>query len=295
VPVVFGACLLVFTLSEVALRRQGGAPSAEPGDAPAVAEVRREHEGEAPSWRRFAAWASGVLQGGLGRSVSQQRSVRELLVERLPVTLRLVLAAIALAVVLGGPAGVLAAVRPGGTVDFLVRAGALLGVATPAVWLGLMLIVVFAVWLGWLPVSGVGTGGWRHLVLPALALGSLQAGVIARATRTTLLEVAGRRFLRTARAKGLPERAVLLKHALRSAAAPVITITGVSLADLLVGTPLVETVFAWPGLGRLLVTAAGQRDAPLVMGVLLTFALLQILGGFLIDLVHGAADPRLRA
>jgi ABC-type dipeptide/oligopeptide/nickel transport system permease component len=285
----------VFLLGEVARRDLAAAPAGGPGDPPAVAEVRREHEAEAPRWWRFVAWAGRVGRGDLGQSVSQRRPVGELVVERLPVTLRLVGAAVVLGVALGTPAGVLAAIRPGGTTDLLVRAGALLAVATPAVWLGLMLIVVFAVWLGWLPVSGYAAGDWRHLLLPALALGALQVGVIARATRAALLDVAHRRFLRTARAKGLPERAVLLKHALRSAAPPAITLAGVSLADLLVATPLVETVFAWPGLGRLLVTAAGRRDVPVVTGVLFTFALLQILGRFLLDVAQGAADPRLRA
>jgi ABC-type dipeptide/oligopeptide/nickel transport system permease component len=157
-----------------------------------------------------------------------------------------------------------------------------------------MLILVFAVWLGWFPVSGYGDGSWRNLVLPAAALGALHAGVIARMARSSLLEVVRQDFVRTARAKGLPEARVLVKHALRNAILPVITVTGIGLADLLVGAPLTETVFAWPGLGRMLVAAVGQRDLPVVMGAVLLFAVVYVLANLLVDLAYGLADPRLR-
>jgi ABC-type dipeptide/oligopeptide/nickel transport system permease component len=173
-------------------------------------------------------------------------------------------------------------------------AGAVLGISTPVFWLGMMLALVFAVTLGWLPVSGYGDGSLRHLVLPALTLGALHTGTVARMTRSSLLEVVRQDYMATARAKGLPEPVVLLKHGLRNALIPVVTVIGIGLADLLVGAPLTETVFAWPGLGRLLVAAVGQRDLPVVMGAVLVFALVYVLGNLLVDLAYLAIDPRTR-
>jgi len=171
---------------------------------------------------------------------------------------------------------------------------AVLGISTPVFWLGMMLALVFAVTLGWLPVSGYGDGALRHLVLPAVTLGALHTGTVARMTRSSLLEVVRQDFMATARAKGLSEWAVLGKHALRNALVPVVTVIGIGLADLLVGAPLTETVFAWPGVGRLLVAAVGQRDLPVVMGAVLVFALVYVLGNLLVDLAYLVIDPRMR-
>jgi peptide/nickel transport system permease protein len=190
--------------------------------------------------------------------------------------------------------GVVAAVRRRSLLDHALMAGAVLGISTPVFWLGMMLSLVFAVWLGWLPVSGYGGGDWLHLVLPALTLGALHTGVVARMTRASLLEVARQEFLQTARAKGLSELTVVMKHAFRNAAIPVVTVIGLGLANLLVGAPLTETVFAWPGLGRLLVVSVDQRDVPVAMGVVLVFALVYVLGSLIVDLVYLAVDPRTR-
>jgi len=160
-------------------------------------------------------------------------------------------------------------------------------------WLGMMLSLLFAVWLDWLPVSGYGDGAWANLVLPALTLGAIHTGTIARMTRSSLLEVVRQEYIQAARAKGLAEWRVVAKHALRNALIPVVTVIGIGLADLLVGAPLTETVFAWPGLGRMLVAAVGQRDLPVVMGAVLIFAVIYVLANLLVDLAYLVIDPRI--
>src|SRR6266446_2229032 len=230
----------------------------------------------------------------LGEPFREQRPVGEVIRERLPATARLALAATLISVVLGVGIGALAAVRAGSALDHLLMAVAVLGISTPVFWLGLMLQLVFAVRLGWLPVSGYGAGAPPHLILPAVALGALHTGTVARMTRSSLLEVVRQDFMAAARAKGLSEWTVLGKHALRNALVPVVTVIGIGLADLLVGAPLTETVFAWPGVGRLLVAAVGQRDVPVVMGAVLVFALVYVLGNLLVDLAYLVIDPRIR-
>ncbi len=294
-PVLLGISLLVFTLTAISLGDPVRAAMGQRGDPAVIAQIRQEYGLDQPLHVQYAMWMARLLRGDLGRSYQQQRRVTEILAERFPATLRLALAATAIAVVAGLAAGTLAAVRHGGSTDLFLMTGALIGISTPVFWLGLMLILVFAVWLGWFPVSGYGDGDWRHLVLPALALGALHTGVIARMARSSLLEVVRQDYVRAARAKGLAEANVLVKHALRNALLPVITVTGIGLADLLVGAPLTETVFAWPGLGRMLVTAAGQRDLPVVMGAVLLFAVVYLVANLLVDIAYGAADPRLRA
>jgi peptide/nickel transport system permease protein len=293
VPVLFGISLLVFVLTAISLGDPVRATMGQRGEPAVIARIRQDYGLDEPIWVQYGRWMGRLLRGDLGRSYHQQRAVTEIVAERLPATLRLALAATAIAVVLGLAAGTLAAVRHGGATDLLLMTGAVLGISTPVFWLGLMLILVFAVWLGWLPVSGYGDGSWRHLVLPALALGALHTGVIARMARASLLEVIREDYVRAARAKGLPETVVLVKHAFRNALLPVITVTGIGLADLLVGAPLTETVFAWPGLGRMLITAVGQRDLPVVMGAVLLFAVVYVAGNLLVDLAHAAADPRI--
>lgn len=294
VPVLWGVSLLVFGLTALSLGDPVRAAMGQRGEPELIAEIRKAYGLDEPIWVQYGLWMGRLLRGDLGRSYQQQRPVTRIVLERFPATLRLALAAMAFAVTLGLAAGLLAAVRRGTALDALVMAGALLGISTPVFWLGLMLILVFAAGLGWFPVSGYGDGGLSHLVLPAVTLGALQAGVVARMARAGLLEVIGQEYIRTARAKGLAEAWVLGKHALRNALLPVVTVVGIGLADLLVGAPLTETVFAWPGLGRMLVTAVGQRDLPVVMGAVLLFAVIYVLGNLLVDLAYGVIDPRLR-
>ena len=293
-PVVLGITLLVFLLNAAALGDPARAALGQRADAEALERLRRDYALDRPLPAQYLAWLGRLSRGDLGQSFREQRPVAEVLAERAPATARLAVAATVVSVVLGIAMGALAAVRPGSTLDHLLMAGAVLGISTPVFWLGMMLALFFAVTLGWLPVSGYGDGSLRHLVLPALTLGALHTGTVARMTRSSLLEVVRQDYMATARAKGLPEPVVLLKHGLRNALIPVVTVIGIGLADLLVGAPLTETVFAWPGLGRLLVAAVGQRDLPVVMGAVLVFALVYVLGNLLVDLAYLAIDPRTR-
>ncbi|PYM22388.1 MAG: peptide ABC transporter permease [Candidatus Rokuibacteriota bacterium] len=294
VPVVLGITVLVFALNAVALGDPARVAMGQRADAAALERLRREYALDRSLPVQYAAWLGRLARGDLGESFREQRPVGEVIVERLPATARLALAATLISIVLGVGIGAVAAVRAGSALDHLLMGVAVLGISTPVFWLGLMLQLVVAVRLGWLPVSGYGDGTLTHLILPAFALGALHTGTVARMTRSSLLEVVRQDFMATARAKGLSEWAVLGKHALRNAAVPVVTVVGIGLADLLVGAPLTETVFAWPGVGRLLVAAVGQRDVPVVMGAVLVFALVYVLGNLLVDLAYLVIDPRIR-
>lgn len=292
IPVLFGVTLITFLLTHVGLGDPVRAMMGQRSDPEIAARIRTEYGLDKPLWSRYALYMGKVLVGDLGYSYRQGRPVSQILAERLPATARLAVAAMIVAVTIGIAAGTIAAVRHNTAWDFLMMTLSLLGISTPVFWLGMMLIVFFAVWLGLFPISGYGDGALKHLVLPALALGALQAGYIARMTRSALLEVLRQEYVRTARAKGLRERTVILKHGLRNALLPVLTLTGIGLGDLLVGAPLTETVFAWPGIGRLLVAAVGNRDLPVVLGATLLFALIYLGANFLVDLMYTFVDPR---
>lgn len=294
IPVVFGITVLVFLLNAVALGDPARAAMGQRADPAALARLRRELALDKPLPAQYAAWLARIARGNLGQSFREERPVLDVVLERVPATARLAGAAMLIAVVVGVALGAVAAVRAGSVLDHALMAVAVLGISTPVFWLGMMLALVFAVTLGWLPVSGYGDGALDNLVLPALTLGALHTGTVARMTRASLLEVVRQDYVGTARAKGLPERVVLLKHALRNALIPVVTVVGIGLADLLVGAPLTETVFAWPGVGRLLVAAVGQRDLPVVMGAVMLFALVYVAGNLVVDLAYLAIDPRTR-
>ncbi|HKW95919.1 MAG TPA: ABC transporter permease [Methylomirabilota bacterium] len=294
VPVLLGVSLLVFALTAVGLGDPVRAMLGQRADPQLVEQIRRDYALDRPVHVQYATWMGRLLRGDLGISYVQQRPVTEIVAERLPATARLALAATVIAVILGLSAGVIAALRPGGMLDQVLMSAAVLGISTPVFWLGMMLSLIFAVWLGWLPVSGYGDGAWANLVLPALSLGAVHTGTIARMSRSSLLEVVRQDYIQTARAKGLAEWLVVAKHALRNALIPVVTVIGIGLADLLVGAPLTETVFAWPGLGRMLVASVGQRDLPVVLGAVLIFAVIYVLANLLVDLAYLVIDPRIR-
>jgi len=294
VPVLIGVSLLVFALTAVGLGDPARAMLGQRADPLLVQQIRRDYALDQPVHVRYATWMGRLIRGDLGTSYHQQRPVAEVIAERLPATVQLALAATAVAVGLGLGAGIVAALRPGHLLDHILMTAAVLGISTPVFWLGMMLSLLFAVWLGWLPVSGYGDGAWANLVLPALTLGAVHTGTIARMTRSSLLEVVRQEYIQAARAKGLAEWRVVAKHALRNALIPVVTVIGIGLADLLVGAPLTETVFAWPGLGRMLVAAVGQRDLPVVMGAVLVFAVIYVLANLLVDLGYLVIDPRIR-
>jgi peptide/nickel transport system permease protein len=245
-----------------------------------------------PLTEQYLGFLGGIARLDLGVSLHDQRPVTGLLLERAGPTLELAVAALALAVGIALPLGVLAARHHGGMIDRAAMAVSLVGAAIPNFWLGPMLILLFSLWLGWTPVSG--RDGWSSLVLPAVTLGTGLAAVLARMVRASVLEVMGEDYVRTARAKGLGPAAVLWRHALRAAWLPILTLIGLQLGGLLAGAVITETVFAWPGLGSLLVEAIQQRDYPVVQGAVLLISLTYVLVNGLTDLAYGLLDPRIR-
>jgi ABC-type dipeptide/oligopeptide/nickel transport system permease component len=258
-----------------------------------IDRIREAYGLDQPLSVQYARFVARVVRGDLGFSYRQGLPVGELLVERLRATFELALAGLAVAVLLGVPLGLIAAARRGSAVDTAAMTVALLGTSVPSFWLGLLLIIVFGVQLGWLPVSGYGS--LQHLLMPAFVLGGFYAAQISRLTRTSLLEVLAQDFVRTARAKGLAARSVLLKHVLRNAALPVLTVLGLDFGRMLGGAVVVETIFAWPGMGRLAVQAVLGRDFPVVQGAAIMGAVVFLAVSLMIDLLYGWVDPRLRA
>jgi ABC-type dipeptide/oligopeptide/nickel transport system permease component len=258
-----------------------------------LARIRQAYGLDQPLSVQYTRFVARVVRGDLGFSYRQGLPVGELILERLRATFELALAGLAVAVLLGVPLGIIAAARRGYSVDTAAMTLALLGTSMPSFWLGLLLIIVFGVQLGWLPVSGYGS--LRHLLMPAFVLGGFYAAQVSRLTRTSLLEVLAQDFVRTARAKGLAARAVLLKHVLRNAALPVLTVVGLDFGRMLGGAVVVETIFAWPGMGRLAVQAVLGRDFPVVQGAVIMGAAIFLSVNVIIDLLYGFIDPRLRA
>jgi ABC-type dipeptide/oligopeptide/nickel transport system permease component len=285
----------VVTLEFVALRLSGDpAATMLPGDA-SVDELRdlRHALGlDRPLHVQYVAFLGGAARGDFGESFRHQQPAFGLVLERLPATLELAFAALLLAVAVALPLGIVAALHRGRAVDMLAMGFAVVGQATPYFWMGIMLILVVSVELGWLPTSG--RGGWRHLILPAITLGTHFAASLARLTRTSMLEVLGQNFVTTARAKGLAEGSVILRHALKNAAVPVVTLIGLQFGTLLGGAVVTETIFAWPGVGRLAVQSIFVRDYPVVQAGVLVLALVFVAINLLVDLLYGTLDPRIR-
>ncbi len=241
---------------------------------------------------QFWRYLQGLAHLDLGNSLHTRRPVLDLLLERLPATLELTAAALLLAISAALPLGVIAALRKNSGWDRGAMAFAMLGVSVPSFWMGPVLILVFAVWLGWLPVSG--RDGFTSLLLPALTLGLGMAAILARMIRSALLDTLNEDYIRTARAKGLPMRTVVWRHALRNALLPVITLLGLQLGALLGGTVITETVFAWPGIGLLVVESIQRRDYPVVQACVLFISITYVLVNTLTDLVYAQVDPRVR-
>jgi peptide/nickel transport system permease protein len=251
----------------------------------------REHLGlDRPLAVRYVRYLGQVVTGDLGRSIQQNRPVVDELAEAWPATLQLTAAALVLAAMTGVATGIVSAVWPNSLFDSLSRLSSLFGLSMPVFWTGLVLIVVFAFWLPLLPVGGVGSPA--HLVLPAVTLALPSIAKIARMTRSGVLEVLREDYVRTARAKGVRERLVVVKHALRNAAIPILTLIGLQAGQLMGGAVLTETVFAWPGLGRLMVKAIFARDYVLLQGAVLIFAMAFVAINLIVDLSYGALDPR---
>ncbi len=263
-------------------------------DAPpdVVATTRHALGFDRPLHRQFTDYVTRAARGDLGVSLRSSLPVATLIRERLPATVELTVAALLIAVAVAVPAGIVSAVKRGSALDRLAMVGAVAGQAVPIFWLALLLIAFFGVYLRWLPVFG--RGSLAHLVLPAVSLSTVILGRLARLVRSSMLEVLGQDYVRTARAKGVGEVRVLAGHALKNAAIPIVTLLGLQFAQLLGGAVVTETIFAWPGIGRLVVEAIFNRDFPVVQGVVLVVSLIFVAVNLLVDLAYVALDPRIR-
>ena len=292
VPVLFGVSLVSFSL----LHLVPGDPAEVLGGAEATKEdverIRREYGLDRPLLVQYLQFAANAVRGDFGISIQSRHTVRGLLFQRLGFTLQLSLASILVASVVGLLAGIVSATRPYSLFDALGMLGALFGISMPIFWLGLLLIVVFAVQLHWLPSGGTGT--LFHLILPAVALGSASSAVIARMTRASMLEVVRQDYIRTARATGYREDVVIFRHALKNAMIPILTVFGLEFGSMLGGAVLTETVFSLPGVGRLLVEGIFARDYPVVQGAMMLVATTFVLVNFLTDAAYAFFDPRIR-
>jgi peptide/nickel transport system permease protein len=271
----------------IAVERYG-----EQATAKTIELVRAELGLDQPVFVQYFHWLTNVLQGDLGYSFRTDRPVLDEILTRLPATIQLAVAGMLVALVIAIPVGVISATRRYSAVDSISMLGALLGVSMPHFWLGLLLIMFFSVHLGWLPVFG--RGGIEHLILPAITLGTGMAAITTRLVRSSMLEVLNQDYIRTARAKGLKEKVVIYKHALKNALIPVVTIVGLQFAFLLEGAVVVEVIFAWPGIGRLLVDSIFARDFMVIQGCVLYIAALFVVVNLLVDISYAYLDPKIR-
>ena len=287
--------VLVVTFAFVVLRLSGDpALLIMSADAPpeAIAAFRQSWGLNDPIWQQYVRYFAAIFRGDLGQSMRDGRPAIELVAERIPATLALTLPARAIKLGLGIPAGIYAALHRNSFADRAVMLLAVAGFTVPSFVLGLVLVLVFAVQLGWLPSGG--QDSWRHAILPVITLGMGGAAVLARFTRSAMLEVLGQPYMRTALAKGVPWPVAVRRHALPNAAIPTVTIVGFMVGSLLAGAVVVESVFSWPGVGRLLVVAVANRDLAVVQCILLLVAATMVAANLVVDLLYGVLDPRLR-
>ncbi|HEY2664311.1 MAG TPA: ABC transporter permease, partial [Candidatus Binataceae bacterium] len=292
IPVAFCVATLTFSLIHFV---PGDPVVAMLGEmaAPADLEKMRHQLGlDRPILDQYASFIGNALRGDLGESISWRVPVSKLIVDRFPATLELAAAALIFAVLVALPLGFIAGNNPGSPSDLASMGFAILGISIPHIYLGPLLMILFSLNLGWLPLTG--RGGLSHLVLPALTIGTALAAILARMMRQSLIVVRGSDYLRTARAKGLSPREAMLRHGVRNALTPVVSLLGLQAGALLTGSIIVEIIFSWPGLGRLMIGAINSRDYPLVEGCVLVFALTYVLINALTDIVYGLVDPRIR-
>jgi len=300
VPTLLFVSILIFCLQQLLPGDPAIVLAGEDRDPSVVAYLRDKLHLDEPLPLRYLYWMKGVVRGDLGESLRMQKPVLDLILEKLPVTLELAFFAILVAVAIGIPAGIVSAVKRGTAWDYGANVVALWGLSTPNFWLGIMLILLFSVTLGWLPASGFVSPreDWRAnlatLVMPAFVLGNAIAAVLMRHTRSAMLQVLSSDYVRTARAKGLPEGRVVLQHALRNALIPVITLGALELGTLLSGAVLTEQVFSIPGFGKLIVDAVFNRDYAVVQGVVLFTATAYIVLNLIADILYVVVNPRLR-
>jgi len=320
IPVLLGSSILVFILIHIAPGEPAQTMVGEWASEEMIEMIRERYGLDKPLPIQYFIWFKrAILQFDMGRSIVSKELVSKEIMERLPNTIELTMVAMILAIILGGIAGIISASRQYSVIDYTTMVGALFGVSMPVFWLGIMLMMVFGVYLRWLPIGGrismmvsfqkitgfylldsIITGNWeaflsliRHLLLPAIALATIPMATIARITRSSMLEILRQDFIRTQRAKGLSERGVIYKHAVRNALIPVVTVIGMSFGRLLTGALLTETVFSWPGLGRYVITSINFRDYPAVQGCVLFFAFMFVIVNLLTDILYVYIDPRI--
>jgi ABC-type dipeptide/oligopeptide/nickel transport system permease component len=300
VLVMAGVTVLCFFMLKVT---PGDPATAMLGVQASPQEVERLRQSlglDRPWHEQLGRWVGNVLRGDLGTSYINKKPVSELIWTRLPITLELTFFSMILATLIAIPTGIISAVRRYSWLDYCLTGFSLFGVSMPSFWFGILLILVFSLWLGWLPASGYmpwSRGVWLHLrslILPGLALGLFLMGALARFTRASVIETLVQDYVRTARAKGLSQRQVVIGHALRNALIPVVTVLGIQFGALLGGAVIIETVFAFPGVGTMLLTAVNQRDYPVVMGATLFVALLYTLTNLVVDILYTRLNPRIR-
>jgi peptide/nickel transport system permease protein len=300
-PVAFFVTIIVFTLTNLLPGDPTVTILGEQASPEQRAAVRVEYGLDQPAPVRYVAWLARVAQGDFGRSLRTREDVGEMLAARIPVTLELGFLSILIAVAIGMPAGILAARFRGSLIDVAASLIAMSSVAVPYFWMGVLLIMLFSLKLGWLPPSGHVRflddpgGNLRLMVMPALTIGTAFAALVMRQTRASMLQVLSMDYIRTARAKGLSERLVLIRHALRNALIPIVTVIGLQIGALLGGAVVTETVFALPGLGRMLVDGIFQRDFPVIQGAILFIVIAVFAVNLLTDLLYRAFDPRVKA
>ncbi|MEO5815144.1 MAG: ABC transporter permease [Gemmatimonadaceae bacterium] len=290
IPTLFGVLVVAFLLLYVAPGDPVDAMVGERADSTTIARLRAELRLDDPLPVQFGHYLATIAKGDLGKSYITNRPIKKDIIERFPKTLQLAGAAMLLATILGVTLGVFSAMNPGGLLDRVGLGIAYLGISFPVYWVGLLLILLFAVTLHWLPPSGF--GGLRYLILPALALGMRSIAFLARMTRSAMLDSLGADYVRTARAKGLPESLVVGRHALRNAMIPIITVLGLDFGAYLTGSILTETIFSWPGLGRYVVNAIARRDLPAIQGSVLFLSAVFVLVNLITDIAYAKADPR---
>jgi peptide/nickel transport system permease protein len=319
-PVIIGVTLIAFSLIHIAPGDPARTMLGQHATQKEINEIREKYGLDEPIIVQYGLWLSGVVRGDLGRSIITNDFVIYEISSRFPNTIELAVAAMLFAILIGGIAGIISASKQYSITDYTVMGVALFGISMPVFWLGIILMMVFGVILGWLPIGGridlmipfqrvtgfmiidsiitfnlpALISSIKHLILPAVALGTIPMAMIARVTRSSMLEVLRQDFIRTERAKGLSERAVIYKHAVRNAMVPVVTVIGLNFGLLLAGAILTETVFSWPGLGRLVVEAVYERDYPLVVGCILIFAIVFVIVNLITDILYTYIDPRIK-
>jgi peptide/nickel transport system permease protein len=292
VPVLLGVATLVFSLIHLVPGDPAQAMMGDGASPQDVVELRKSLGLDQPLLTQYRTFLGNAFKGDLGKSFRTGQPVTTMIVERIPATAELAVAAMIIAMLIAIPLGVIAAVWRGTAVDYSAMTFALAGVSIPNFWLGPLLAIIFAVELGWLPVSGRGTPG--HLVLPAISLGLALAAILARMTRASLLDELGELYVRAARARGVSATAAVGRHALRNSMVPLLTIIALQFGAVLTGAVITETIFAWPGIGRLLIQSIGFRDYPMVQGCILLIAVTYVSVNLITDLMYGVLDPRIR-